>query len=154
MKLAKISFSLCASAALGFALLASNDSFAQADPMIGDWKINLAKSKYNPGPPPRSSSLNVHAAGDGVMAMFDNVNAQGAQAHPMFMVICNGQPQDVTGAANADKMTCRRQNPSSQEFTNMKSGRVTSTGTIVISPDGRTMTVSNKGTNANGQPFD
>ena len=44
--------------------------------MIGDWKLNLAKSKYSPGPPPRSSALNVHQSGEGLMAMFDNVNAK------------------------------------------------------------------------------
>ena len=158
MKLADISFvsrlAVCASAAVVLGLLASHEVLAQTDPMIGDWKLNLAKSKYNPGPPPRSSALNVHAAGDGLMAMFDNLNAQGTPAHPMFMVVCNGQPQPVTGAANVETMSCRRPNPYSQEFTNMKGGNVTSSGTIVISPDGRTMTVANKGMNANGQAFD
>jgi len=122
--------------------------------MIGDWKLNVGKSKYGPGPAPRSSALNVHAAGDGLMAMFDNVNAQGAAAHPMFTVICNGQPQEVTGAAAVDAMSCRRTDPYSQTFTNMKGGRATTNGTITISRDGRTMTIATKGTNANGQPVD
>jgi hypothetical protein len=158
MKLAGISllqrFALCASAALAVALLVPDDGSAQTDPMIGDWKLNLAKSTYKPGPPPRSSSLNVHQAGDGLMAMFDNVTAQGTPAHPMFDILCNGQPHPVSGAANADSMSCRRPNPYSQEFTNMKGGRVTANGTIVISQDGPTMTIATKGTNANGQPID
>ena len=137
-------FAICVSAALGFALA------AQTDPMIGDWKLNVAKSKYSPGPPPRSSALNVHQFGEGLMAMFDNVNANGKSVQPMFTVICNGRSHAVTGAANADAMSCRRPNPNTQEYTNMKGGRVTSTGTIVISQDGRTMTFTSKGTNANG----
>lgn len=137
-----------------FALAAPALGAAQADPMIGDWKLNLAKSKFSPGPAPRSSALNVHAAGDGLMAMFDNVNAQGTATHPMFTVLCNGQPQPVTGSAVTDAMSCRRSDPYSQSFTNMKEGRATTNGTVTISRDGRTMTVSTKGTNANGQQID
>jgi hypothetical protein len=137
-------FAICASAALGFALA------AQTDPMIGDWKLNVAKSKYSPGPPPRSSALNVHQFGEGLMAMFDNVTAKGKAVQSTFTVICDGRPHPVTGNAVIDAGSCRRSSPYSQEFTNMKDGRVTTTGTIVVSPDGRTMTISAKGTNANG----
>ena len=137
-----------------FALAAPTFGAAQTDPMIGDWKLNLAKSKYSPGPAPRSSALNVHAAGDGLMAMFDNVNAEGTAAHPMFTIVCNGQPQPVSGSAVTDAMSCRRPDPHSQTFTNMKGGRTTTNGTVTLSRDGRTMTISTKGTSANGQQID
>ena len=152
MKLTRISsFARFAGCIIAAALLGAA---AQTDPMIGDWKLNLAKSRYNPGPPPRSSGLNVHQAGEGLMAMFDNVNAKGKSVQPMFTVLCNGQPQPVTGNGQVDSMSCRRANPNLQEFTNMKGGKVTTTGTIVISPDGRTMTISNKGTNVDGEAVD
>ena len=140
--------------ASAFALAQPAFGAAQADPMIGDWKLNLAKSKYSPGPAPRSSALNVHAAGDGLMAMFDTVNAEGTAAHPMFMIVCNGQPQPVSGSAVTDALSCRRPDPYSQTFTNMKGGRATTSGTVTLSRDGRTMTISTKGTNANGQQID
>jgi hypothetical protein len=152
MKRARIStFSRLAGCIIAAALLGAA---AQTDPMIGDWKLNLAKSKYKPGPPPRSSALNVHQFGEGLMAMFDNVTAKGKTVQPSFTVICNGQPQPVTGNNAVDSMSCRRINPYSQEFTNMKAGKVTTTGTIVISQDGRVMTIANKGTNANGEAVD
>jgi hypothetical protein len=139
---------ICVSAGLGLALA------AQTDPMIGDWKLNLAKSKYNPGPPPRSVTVNVHAAGNGLMAMADGVDAKGAPTHTMFNIVCNGQPQPVTGAAAIDAMSCRRPDPYTQDFTNMKGGRATTSGTLTISRDGRTMTIATKGTNANGVQID
>ena len=38
---------------------------AQADPAIGTWKLNLAKSKYVPGPAPKSNTITITAAGAG-----------------------------------------------------------------------------------------
>lgn len=32
--------------------LVNTIGFAQSDPGIGTWKLNLAKSTYSPGPPP------------------------------------------------------------------------------------------------------
>jgi hypothetical protein len=38
-----------------------------ADNNVGTWKLNLAKSKYSPGPAPKSQTLKIEAWGeDGV----------------------------------------------------------------------------------------
>src|SRR3989442_70870 len=39
---------------------------AQSNPLIGTWKLNLAKSKYSPGPPPRSGTSIWEAVGQGL----------------------------------------------------------------------------------------
>jgi hypothetical protein len=36
--------------------------FAQSDPLIGTWKLNLARSTFSPGPPPRMSRVTRHTA--------------------------------------------------------------------------------------------
>ena len=51
--------------------------FAQTDPFIGTWKLNLAKSKYSPGPPPKSQTATYDAAGDGVKVTVKGTNGQG-----------------------------------------------------------------------------
>ena len=41
-------------------LMASPElSFAQSgsDPFLGVWQLNVAKSKYSPGPPPKSQTM-------------------------------------------------------------------------------------------------
>jgi len=35
-----------------------------ADKNVGTWKLNLAKSKYSPGPAPKSQTLKIEAWGD------------------------------------------------------------------------------------------
>jgi hypothetical protein len=72
----------------------------------------------------------------------------------MIEMICDGRPHPVTGAANVDASSCRRPDPYTQEFTNMKEGRATTSGTLVVSRDGRTTTITTKGVSANGQQID
>ena len=43
--------------ALSFVLVVP--AFAQADSQVGTWKLNLAKSKYSPGPAPKSATTNI-----------------------------------------------------------------------------------------------
>jgi hypothetical protein len=52
-------------------------SFAQTSPLIGTWKLNLAKSKYSPGPPPRSGTAIWEAAGQGFRTRAEGIDAQG-----------------------------------------------------------------------------
>ena len=46
--------------------LSPQASFAQTDPWLGTWKLNLAKSTYSPGPPPKSLTVTIEAAGQGM----------------------------------------------------------------------------------------
>ena len=49
---------------------------AQAsDPRVGTWKLNVAKSKYNPGPAPQSQTLKVEASGKGEKITSEVVSA-------------------------------------------------------------------------------
>jgi hypothetical protein len=59
---------------------------AQSDPVLGMWKLNLAKSKYDPGPPPKSLTVKVEPVPNGVKQVTDAVDAQGKSAHsePVF----------------------------------------------------------------------
>lgn len=134
---------------LAFAQSAS----AQTDPLIGTWRLNVARSTYNPGPPPRSGTATVHPAGQGAHVIIDEVSAAGMPIRMEFPVTYDGQPQPESGAPNIDAVAHRRLNPRTVEFTATQSGRMVSSGTLAFSEDGRTLTVTMRGTNANGQQF-
>ena len=36
-------------------------ALAQSDPSVGTWKLNLTKSKYSPGPLPKSNTVTIAA---------------------------------------------------------------------------------------------
>jgi hypothetical protein len=65
------------------ALLCSAVIFAAALPrtalaqsaLVGTWKLNLAKSTYSPGPPPRSQTATVQAEGQGLRITLDVIRA-------------------------------------------------------------------------------
>ena len=52
-------------------VLAQNQLFA------GTWKVDVAKSKYEPGAAPRSETLRFEPVGDGFKVSLDGVNQQG-----------------------------------------------------------------------------
>jgi hypothetical protein len=64
-----------------FAVLAGA-AFAQAaDSKVGTWKLNVAKSKYSPGPAPKSGTSRIEAAGAGTKVTVDQVLADGRTRH-------------------------------------------------------------------------
>jgi hypothetical protein len=72
----------------------------------------------------------------------------------MSTFTCNGQPHAVTGVPAIDARSCRNTDPYTQQFTNMKGGRATTSGTLVISRDGRTMTITTRGLSSDGRQLD
>ena len=59
----------CAGIALTavFALAVNVSTGAQApDPLVGTWKLDVAKSTYKPGPAPKSATVVIEAAGKGI----------------------------------------------------------------------------------------
>ena len=50
---------------------------AQSNPLVGTWKLNVTKSKFDPGPAPKSLTRTVEAQGDGVKYTFAGVAADG-----------------------------------------------------------------------------
>ena len=71
--------------------LAMSDQQAPADPFVGTWVLNLAKSKDTPGPPPKSATLYISLQGKMVNTMVDSANAAGAAGHWMYGLFPTGR---------------------------------------------------------------
>src|SRR4029453_5877856 len=71
-------------------------------PGMGSWKLNVAKSKFTPGPSPKSSTVTFTAAGQGVKAVIDTVGADGAKIHWEYTADFDAKPQPVTGKPAGD----------------------------------------------------
>src|SRR5215475_3421363 len=126
-------------------------SFAQTDPIIGTWKLNLAKSKFNPGPPPKSQTLTYEAVGQGVKVTVKITDAEGKPIDIQSTFNYDGKDYPVTGDPNVDAIALKRIDQHTVEFARKKAGKVVVTGTSVVSKDGKTMTLTAKGTNAKGE---
>ena len=125
---------------------------AQSDPQVGVWKLNLAKSKYSPGPAPKSQTTTIEAAGAGAKVTVDQVAGDGTMRHWEFTANYDGKDSKVTGNnPDADTVARTRTNPNTIQTISKKDGRVTTTQLSVVSSDGKTRTVTTTGINGSGQ---
>jgi hypothetical protein len=57
-------------AVIGVSLAVPGLTAAQSNAQLGTWKMNLAKSKFNPGSAPKSETLTITPQGDGAKYSF------------------------------------------------------------------------------------
>jgi hypothetical protein len=122
------------------------------DPFVGSWRINVAKSKYSPGPAPKSVTSTYEAAGNGLKVSVKNEPATGAVQQYSYTSNLDGKDVPVTGNnPNADMIAVRRIDANTLELVSKKGGKVTTTQRNVVAADGKTRTVTTTGTDAQGQ---
>ena len=129
----------------------ANLSAQAGDPRMGTWKLNVAKSKYSPGPAPRSVTLKVEPSGQGEKVTAEFVNADGTRTTSQYTANFDGKDRPLTGSAVADTVSLKRIDARTTDRTDKKGGKMVQTLKRVVSQDGKTMTVTVKGTNAQGQ---
>jgi hypothetical protein len=126
-----------------------------ADNNVGTWTLNLAKSKYSPGPAPKSQTLTIAAWGDdGVTYKSDGVGADGKPTHTEFQAKYDGKGYPFKGNPDADLLSYKRIDANTVEATTTLKGKSTTAAKVVVSADGKTRTVTQTGTNAQGQALD
>lgn len=125
---------------------------AQAkDPFAGNWKLNVAKSKYSPGPTPKSITSTYEASGQGYKVAVKNESVSGATQYS-YATNLDGKDSPVTGNnPNADTVTVRRIDPRTLEIVSKRGGKVTITQRNVVAADGKTRTVTTTGTDPQGR---
>jgi hypothetical protein len=128
-------------------------ALAQAgDPQIGSWKLNVAKSTFSPGPPPKSATTLIEAAGAGAKLVVDQTMADGTARHWEFTANYDGKDVPIAGNnPDADTVARTRVNANTVQTISKKAGKVVATQQSTVSADGKTRTVTTKGVNAAGQ---
>jgi hypothetical protein len=125
---------------------------AAIDSNVGTWKLNVAKSKFSPGPAPKSQTIKFEAWGDdGVKYTADGVDADGKPTHWEFQTKYDGKFVPFKGNPDADMISAKRIDPNTIESTTQLKGVVMAHATGVVSKDGKTRTLTQKGKNAKGQ---
>lgn len=131
---------------VGAALCLADDAFT------GTWKLNEAKSKLSPNSP-KNTNVVYQAAGDNVKITVDGVDTDGKPVHNEWTGKFDGKDYPVTGDPTSDARSYTKVNDHTLALTNKKGGKVTTTGRIVVSPDGKTRTVTLSGTDPKGNKF-
>jgi hypothetical protein len=130
------------------AFAAVSSAWAQSDPRIGTWKLNLAKSKYTPGPLPTSQTRTYKAQGSDIMATTETVDANGTHTSQSYNATADGKDH-LTGPGTT--ISIKLLGPGSYAGTSKKDGKMVSANRAVISHGGKVFTFTTKGTDAQGQ---
>ena len=134
------------------ALFASATVCLAQNPHMGTWKLNEAKSKFGPGAT-KNHTVVYEAAGDSVKVTVDGVDGDGNPSHNEWTGKFDGKFYPVTGDPASDMRSYRKINNRTLALTGKKDGKVTLTGRIVASANGRTRTITTTGTDSNGKRF-
>ena len=125
-------------------------ALAQQEPINGTWKLNVAKSKYDPGPGPQSQTLVISGTDAARKIVIDLTPATGTAVH--WDSGGPGVELPVVGTnANADHYVFKRVNATTLEAQYLKGGKPTIKQTAVVSADGKKLTVTGTGTDAQGR---
>ena len=117
-------------------------SFAADSPQMGTWKLNEAKSKFNAGATKNTTVVYAPAPNDMVKITVDGTDKDGKAVHNEWVGKFDGKDYPVTGEQTFDMRSYKMVNPNTLEMTVKKGGKAVGSGTIVVSADGKTRTVT------------
>ena len=126
-----------------------------ADNTLGTWKLDVAKSKYTPGPMPIKSLTVIREASDGgVKQTTTGERADGKAIQASYTAKYDGKYVQVAGNGQYDTIAIKQVNANTLTDERKKAGGpYKATGRTVVSNGGKTMTTTTKGTNADGKEF-
>jgi hypothetical protein len=138
---------------LAATLLATCHAALAADPLTGRWEIDLAKSKYDPGPPPKSAVRIQHLEGDALNVALEIILADGQPGDAQYTAKLDGKEHPVGRDPNSGTIAWTRVDARTLEFRRRRDGQVVETGRLEVSEDGTEMTLASQGVNAAGRKF-
>lgn len=127
------------------------------DPIVGVWRLNLEKSNFELSfPRVRSQTRTYEDRGDGlIVATYEATDRQGQRAFTHYAYKRDGKeyPELIRGASTAATIAFAAVDAYTSTFVIKQDGVISTTGTVTVSRDGRTMTNRTDGRNAAGQPI-
>lgn len=119
---------------------------------MGTWNLNVAKSKFSPGPAYKSLTITFEPAGNGVKLTTSGVNADGSTSATEYTANYDGKDYPLKGSPMADTVSLKRINATTMMRTDKKDGKVMATLRSVMAKNGKTYTVVVKSKTPKGDP--
>ena len=135
--------------AFGLSLFLAPVCFAQ-NLHMGTWKLNEAKSKFAAGAA-KNHTVVYEAAGDQIKVIVDGTDGAGNATHNEWTGKFDGKEYPLVGDPTADSRSYRKIGARTLTLTGKKDGKVTVSGRIVVTANGKSRTVTTTGTDAKGK---
>jgi len=122
-----------------------------ADPLAGTWNLNVAKSRYSPGPAPKGQTTIFEPIPNGMKAISTTAQADGRSTRITTTFQFDGKEYEIEGAAVKTLRSYSRPNERRLEWTQRENGTITTKTITEVSADGKTRTLTTTGVNAKGE---
>ena len=130
---------------------------AQAsESLAGTWKLNVAKSKYDPAELAVKSGTTTYTfSGNNVTVAIDQVNAKGQKVHIEYTATTDGADHPWKGTTDGkpigqDAVSFKKLDANTYHVENKSKGKLLTINHIVVAADGKSRTTTTRGTNADG----
>lgn len=120
------------------------------DPVIGTWKLDVAKSSYHGAPTPRSESRVYERTSDGLKLTTKTESASGEQTATEATFKYDGKDYPIKGNKLFDTVAVSRVDSHTAKSVLKSAGKTVGHFTRVVSHDGKTLTATTKITGPDG----
>ncbi len=150
---------LFAMAVIGLFLAGSSQLRAQTaegDPFLGRWRLNVAKSKFVNMPAiDKPLILTIEGQADARLFIVEGLTADEKNVAFSFLIDFGGAKKGAVEGTERpngeDHISANKVDDHTVELTGTKDGKVVDMSKAVVSPDGKTITITSQGTNEQGQ---
>jgi len=124
------------------------------DPLVGTWTLNIQRSKFRPGLPPKSMTVTYEQVPEGLHQVSIVVLRDGTTARSEYTAGYDGKDHPITGVAKVDTVQMRQIDTLTSERIDKLAGERVQSYTRQVYADGRMMIVTQKGSDAMGSLVD
>jgi hypothetical protein len=123
-----------------------------ANPHLGTWKANSAKSKFMPGMG-KTNTVQYAEKKDELQVTVDGADKDGKPTHGVWMGKTDGKTYKVKGNLAWDAMAYKMVDDHTYDITAMKAGKMSWNGRSTVAANGKSRTLNISGTGADGKKF-
>lgn len=134
------------------AMFVAGSAYA-ADPIVGTWTLNVAKSKFNPGPAPKAGTR-VYTESAGLYTLDQKITGADGKEVPFQVQYRDGQDVPLTGANGIDSIHATKVSANTWNFSIKSGGKEVGHVHRTVSADGKVLTVHNTGKQPSGVTSD
>jgi hypothetical protein len=120
------------------------------DPVIGTWKLNVAKSTFGAGPALKSQTRIYSQSEQGITLNMKTVRDDGKEITTQTTYHLDGKDYPVMGDPNYDSLSAEKIDTNTAKFTLKRAGKPVGMTRRTVSKDGKTLTATFKITDAKG----